>query len=148
MKSKYLKTLFYLFVSIMFIMCITNFSCHTTKEGGKEGWDYDAIVIDSSCSMYIEYHYGNEFFKISTIDSCPKLNKVNYIDGYRKLLNDYSTKLVTHKGIVTFETSFVLPTDTMFTNKLISITNDKFNANSKIIKKEKATFIIDVIPKK
>lgn len=146
MSSNYLKKLFFVFVVI--IACIAAGCTNNDKEErGKEGWDYDSIIIDSSCSMYIEYHDGKGFFKVSTIDWCPNLDAMKYIEGYKELLNNYSDKLLSNKGIAIFETPFILVNDTMFTNKLIDITNVKFNAICKVIEKKKTEFIIDVKPK-
>ena len=146
MGNKYLKKLF--FVLVIAITCTINFNCHDVEEGGKEGWDYDKIVIDSSCSMYIEYApKGKYLLNVSTMDTCAGLNNLKYLEGYKTLLERYSNKLVSNKGIITFQTSFILSSDTMFTNKLIDITNKKFNANSAIVKKEEFVLIIDTKPK-
>ena len=124
------------------------FSCNDVEEGGKEGWDYDTIVLDSSCSMYIEYPKGKYFLNISTIDSCINLNNFGYLKGYEELLEKYSHKLFEKKGIATFQTPFNLSKDTMFTNNLINITNTFFKAYSSIVKKENFVFVIDVQPTK
>ena len=142
MDKRWLKELFFVFVTV--IISVLNFECNDVQEGGKEGWDHDTITIDSACSMYIEYApKGKYFFNISTMDSCNNLNTSKYLEGYKTLLERYSNKLISNKGIITFQTSFALSNDTVFVNKLIDITNRKFNTTSAIIKKEKFVFVIE-----
>jgi len=142
MDKRWLKELFFVFVTA--IISVINFNCNDVEEGGKDGWDYDEITIDSACSMYIEYApKGKYFFNISTMDSCNNLNTSKYLEGYKTLLERYSNKLISNKGIITFQTSFTLSNYTLFTNKLINIKNRKFHTNSETIKIEKFAFVIE-----
>lgn len=136
-------------ITTIFILGILIASCNDVEEGGKEGWDYDTIIIDSSCSMYIEYPTKEKYLSnISAMGVCPTFKPKNYLEGYKSLLEKYAMKLNNKSGIITFQTPFEIKSDTGFTQSLIETTSNFFSADVKVIKEEKSVFIVDVIPKK
>src|SRR5687767_13688029 len=103
LRSRYRLLIFSMYMTFSTLIIM---GCNHIEKGGTEGWSYDTLFIDTNCSMYIEYAKGKYFMNISTMDSCSALNSEAYIEGYKKLLENFSQKLNTQKGIATFLTSF------------------------------------------
>ncbi len=141
-----MKKRMYLFISLFFTLCIflIVYERISFKETGTEGWNYDSLIIDIGCEMYIEYPKGKYLLNISTIDSCPNLNKEAYLIGYKRLLIDYSNKLNSNYGIATFETPFKIDNDTLFINNVAMTTSKYFNSPCRIIKVENERFLLFV----
>ena len=112
-------------------------TCNSHRESEKPTFTTIDKYIDESCSLYLMYYFtGDYMYSIGTMDSCKNLTRDKYIASYDTLLTNNLDKILIKKDKIIFETTFSFGNDSLFKKRLIWITENKFNAISRIVAKE------------
>jgi hypothetical protein len=117
-------------VVLIFMSCNNNDSIHN-----PDTYESMESHIYSDCAIYkMVFYEGDHIFNFALAGACKDLTQGDYLDDYKKFLNENYRNICNRRGLVTFEYYFLFEKgNNDFINSIIQITKKNFNSNVSLV---------------